>query len=1242
MKVPPYLLALFVLMGLFASAKKAQAQTYQPSNRVPIADSTLGTTVIRNADNFAITGGLSRGQNTFHSFQDFSVPTNGAATFANPVGNQSIITRVTGNLFSDINGTINTQGANFLLINPNGVVFGPGTQLNVGRVFAASTANGVDLVDGAGRTLSFGTNTSGDGALLSIDPKVIFNVSRLNLGGGNGEIKNFGTLQTNNPNQYIGLLGGNVSLDGGNIEAPGGRVELGGLSTVGSVLVGVEGGSPRLSFLENVDRANVSLSNQARVNVAGAGGGDINLDAHDLKMSDGSIIRGGIERNSGTVGVIAGNINVLATGKVSLNSGSLIANSVREKSIGTGGDTNVIADHITLDGNSGIGNSNFGNGNSGNVIIQANNTAFFNNNSYIVSGIGSSAIGNSGDISVTANTIFLQNSSTLSTINSGKGVPGNLIVKARDKISLTDSSGLGTTVSETSIGKSGDISIETNYIDLNSSSFLSSSNFGKGDTGKIIVTAKDKVSLSNSFISSDIFLGGFGKGGDISVDSSSTSLNNSTISSSTGGIGDAGKISLQSSGIITLDKNSSIKSVVYQGAAGNGNDITVRTGSLFLQNGSVITSTTGGDGKAGNLVIAATDRISLNGKGVAIISTVAEGVRGRSGEINISSDTLSINDQAGISSSNFGTGNAGNINFKVIGELIITGNEKTAGISSFGGDKGNGGNIVLKVGFLTLKDNALISSAGIKSGGSSGNIDIVSENDILLSNKATIATTAFGGGDSGIINLSAKNATLLEKSTIISTLIAGKGNAGDIIFNITDSLNMSDSIIQSNTSKNTEGNSGNSTINTRDLNILDNSIIATSGLGKGNAGDININARNNLNVFNSSVLSNISEGAEGNGGTNKINTGILNVQGKSVILTSINGKGNAGNIQINARESIFITDGSRVSSTIEEKGIGQGGNISLNSNIFFLQDSVMSATSLGKGNAGSVDIKASDATIITKSILGSPTGIFVTSQGSSGIAGDVFISSPKILLTSAGISASSITGANGGNIRIADANLIFLRQGGFIAASVGGENSADGNGGNVNISSKIIAAIPKENNDITANAVKGSGGNIGIISQGLLGIQPSSQQTSNSDITASSTFGQSGNININTPGIDPGKDTSKLPIRPIDASKQITQRCSATQEDNQFYVTGRGGHPSNTSELLNNDVVWLDPRNPRTQSIAINSIIQQARKTPQPAVGWAFNGKGKVTLLSPNHDQSILMSKVACPTIQKLPSNGFY
>ena len=162
-------LSFLTLLGLVTHIKIARSQTYQPSNRTPVADSTLNTQVSGNGNNFNITGGLTKGQTLFHSFTDFSIPTNGQANFLNPVGNRDIISRVTGTAFSDINGLLNTNGANFFLINPNGIVFGTNAQLNVGKAFMASTANGINLVDGAGNAIAFGTNTNGD-ALLKIAP----------------------------------------------------------------------------------------------------------------------------------------------------------------------------------------------------------------------------------------------------------------------------------------------------------------------------------------------------------------------------------------------------------------------------------------------------------------------------------------------------------------------------------------------------------------------------------------------------------------------------------------------------------------------------------------------------------------------------------------------------------------------------------------------------------------------------------------------------------------------------------------------------------------------------------------------------------------------------------------------------------------------------------------------------------------------------------------------------------------
>ncbi len=267
----------FIATVLFGT-NVAQAQIYQPSNRIPVADNTLGTQVAGANNNFTINGGITRGSSIFHSFQDFSVPTGGSATFTTVTGTQAVVTRVTGNLSSDINGIVNSQGANFFLINPNGVVFGPSAQLNVGGAFVATTANNATLSDANGTSYAFGTRNVNDAPLLSVNQNVGLNVTRLNFLENSAPITSFANLQTNNPSQYIGLIGGDITLDAGegrgNIIAPGGRVDIGGLRSAGTVAINGQGfvynngngvvGGPTIPFL----RSDLTLIDGARVDVA--------------------------------------------------------------------------------------------------------------------------------------------------------------------------------------------------------------------------------------------------------------------------------------------------------------------------------------------------------------------------------------------------------------------------------------------------------------------------------------------------------------------------------------------------------------------------------------------------------------------------------------------------------------------------------------------------------------------------------------------------------------------------------------------------------------------------------------------------------------------------------------------------------------------------------------------------------------------------------------------------------------
>ncbi|MFM6267673.1 MAG: hypothetical protein ACKPFA_14410, partial [Dolichospermum sp.] len=191
--------------------------------------------------------------------------------------------------------------------------------------------------------------------------------------------------------------------------------------------------------------------------------------------------------------------------------------------------------------------------------------------------------------------------------------------------------------------------------------------------------------------------------------------------------------------------------------------------------------------------------------------------------------------------------------------------------------------------------------------------------------------TATGEGNSGGITIDTSTLTL-EKGGFISTSTFGKGNAGNIAIQATQGVNVGGGLT-SEVRATGEGNSGGITIDTATLTLENGGLINASTSGKGHAGNIEIWATEGVTI-GGILASAVFNTGEGNSGGITIKAGDINIKGvgdnniTSGIVTSTSGKGNAGDINISAR-NITIDQGGVDSSTVGDSA-GKGGNININ------------------------------------------------------------------------------------------------------------------------------------------------------------------------------------------------------------------------------------------------------------------------------------------------------------------------
>jgi filamentous hemagglutinin family protein len=227
--------ALFTWLGLSLCTLGYLCPTINPVLAQVTSDGTVNTEVNDDGKTAEIPGGETRGDNLFHSFEDFSVKTGNEAFFNNADSISNIFSRVTGGNVSDIDGAIRANGsANLFLINPAGIIFGENASLNIGGSFYGSSASSILFEDG-----EFSATDLDNPPLLTVNAPIGLGFRDepgdiTVKGDGQGTRSTTDLIDTENAlrvdsDNTFALVGGKLNLEGATIKTAGGRIELGSL-----------------------------------------------------------------------------------------------------------------------------------------------------------------------------------------------------------------------------------------------------------------------------------------------------------------------------------------------------------------------------------------------------------------------------------------------------------------------------------------------------------------------------------------------------------------------------------------------------------------------------------------------------------------------------------------------------------------------------------------------------------------------------------------------------------------------------------------------------------------------------------------------------------------------------------------------------------------------------------------------------------------------------------------------------
>lgn len=1222
----------FLMLSAVIATGTLLFMSIHTSQAAIVHDGTLGAAgaAPTSGSNYVIMGNTGRqsGTNLFHSFSQFNVEAGRTAWFTSlglGAAVNNIISRVTSGAPSSIDGGIRSSiaGANLFFINPAGVLFGTGASVEIDGAFHVSTADFVRLgTDGL-----FHASDPAQSVLTTSPPSAFGFLTptpaAITLGGSITAKKDAA-----DNGRAISVVGGDITMNNGYLWAPNGTINVAGIASAGEAaldnnivstntfsslgditlsggaalwatdLTSVSGGTGAAGTVYIRAGRFMLQDNNTAVYAHSEGSkssGGVNIEARsDLVLKDKAKVTAE-SFGSGAAGSIT-----IRTGNLSIQNGAGILTYGR--STGNAGNIDVNANRsIDVNGTSSrLDASAYGNGSGGSLKITTAQLTVSDNGTIQSATLGQ---GKGGNISIETDTAELKGNGKISTGCTSSGSSGSMSIKANSAIIVTGDGGIYSQ-NEGGSGRAGNMDLSTGTLTVSGNGKVSTATQADGPAGDMTISAQ-KISISGG---GSVTSGGTGNGnsGDLkmiaddNITVSGSGRSPSRIDASGTGKGNGGAISIASSSV-AVSENAIIQST--NSGSDNGKEISIKTEKLELKNGGAVYNLANASGKGGDIVVSATESVTISGNGTdessGLYASSDAGSSGKAGDVSVTTKNLVLSDTGAIVSRTSGTGNSGNVALDIHDAVKVTEAGRIANNSRATGAGGNTGDITIKTSELSISENGLIASESAGSG-SVGNIRITVER--LSMNKGYISSSvgpkSISGSRGGDITINAAEFVTVSGSGVddvgkfgeyyaIYAQTQGAGGGGTINIFTPLLTVINDGMINADAYLSGRGGSINITVDT--LNVSDGGTIVAQTRGSGDAGNIAISASESVKI----------------GG---IGVKLLD----SWIYTATHGIGAGGNLTITTPDLILSEHGIINANTLVGKSLesGPAGSIRIQvSRLQLLHGGAITADSYSSGDGGNISIRATEriflggkletphsaATYAAKGVTDpriDSSGIYARSEG-SGHGGDISLLTQQLRLTDRSeISAKSIGSgdagaidirttdridiensavtteallADGGNISLKTVDRLYLLRS-EITATVGG---GLGNGGNIFIDPDFVIM---NDSKIIANAYGGRGGNIKIIAGNFIA-------DTYSIVDASSQLGIDGTVDIDAPDTDVAGGLTVLPEAFLDITGMLQDRCAARNmgDSSSLFVVGRGGLPLTPDDYLpseDTDTEW--------------------------------------------------------------------